>query len=144
MIDNHTSSYRKYNKIIEYVNGDFIVRSLGIDESPIIQDRYVVESTADNVFQARHLAGAVVFNSRMWVMGGTDGSQVFQSVHSSTDGKFWTTQAVGQHFVFSPPLLRGCQLLTCFPRYRLPKGDAAAWRNCLPPWRFWPAETDAR
>lgn len=94
MTDNHTSPYRKYNKIIEYVDGDFIVRSLGIDESPIIQDRYVVESTAESVFQNRYFAGAVVFNSRMWLLGGSDGSQVFSSVHSSSDGKFWTTHTV--------------------------------------------------
>ena len=94
MSNNHTSQYRTINKIIEYVNGEFIVRSMGIDESPIIQDRYIVESSADNVFEARHLAGSAVFNSKLWLLGGADGSRVFQSVHSSSDGKFWTTHTV--------------------------------------------------
>lgn len=94
MEENHSSTHRVLNKIIEYVDGQFIVRNMGIDESPIVQDRYVVETGADNVFDARHLAGSAVFNSRLWLLCGADGSSAMKSVHLSTDGKFWTTHDV--------------------------------------------------
>ena len=91
---NHSSLYRGMNLIIDYVNGSFEVRQMGIDESPVVQDRYVVEASASSVFDERHLAGAIVFNEKLWLIGGEDGSNVFKSVHSSDDGKLWTTYTV--------------------------------------------------
>ncbi|MBI2039527.1 hypothetical protein HYT18_00465 [Candidatus Microgenomates bacterium] len=44
------------------------------------------------VWPARYAHTSLVFNSKMWVMGGTDGTSAKNDVYSSTDGKNWTQE----------------------------------------------------
>ena len=49
-----------------------------------------VPTSGSSKWKARSLHTSVVFNSKIWVMGGYDGTDKFNDVWSSTDGSTWT------------------------------------------------------
>jgi len=49
-----------------------------------------VQTTANAAFSARHAHESVVFNNKMWVIGGYNGYDEVNDVWSSTDGVTWT------------------------------------------------------
>jgi len=44
-------------------------------------------------WRGRYAAGSVVFDGRMWVMGGCGGGRLFNDIWSSADGVHWTLEA---------------------------------------------------
>ena len=63
-------------------------------EKPKLTDLYsweeVTKASGSNKWKARYYHTSVVFNSKIWVMGGYDGTDNFNDVWSSTDGETWT------------------------------------------------------
>ena len=51
---------------------------------------YVKIVTNGDVFSARDSFGTVVFNGKLQVMGGWDGSKFLDDIYSTEDGTMWT------------------------------------------------------
>ena len=63
-------------------------------EKPKLTDLYsweeVTKASGSKKWKARYYHTSVVFNSKIWVMGGYDGTDNFNDVWSSPDGETWT------------------------------------------------------
>lgn len=92
---NNTSAYRTKNKILEYIDGAWVVREMGIDISPQIQNIYTVPSAEDSgLWGGRAYYGGVVWNNEIWIVGGLNDTGALNSVIHSSDGNRWTTEVV--------------------------------------------------
>jgi hypothetical protein len=86
---NHTSAYRTRNKIIEYVGSAWVVREWGIDIVPNIGQIYSGDAETAKFDIALVSHTTLVFNNKMWVIGGYDGSAFSDKCYSSIDGINW-------------------------------------------------------
>jgi hypothetical protein len=57
-------------------------------------------------WKARNLAGAVVFKDKMWIMGGSTGTESLGDIWFSSDGKTWTQSS--EPVPWKPRLAFGC------------------------------------
>ncbi len=87
---NYTSQYRTKNKILDYIDSAWVVREMGFNIVPNIQDVSAIATAGIGLLGARSDYGSAVFDNRIVVVGGVKATGVVGDVHYSTDGKRWT------------------------------------------------------
>jgi hypothetical protein len=89
-LTNQSSQYRTRNKVLDYINGSWVIREMGYSITPNVQEIYPVISTGVGALGARTKFASCVWNNEVWVHGGTDSDDVLGDLYRSFDGKQWT------------------------------------------------------
>lgn len=94
MATNHVSAYRTKNKIVEWDSdaSAWAVREMGIDVAPAFQE-LSIEDTAEVTWEGRYAHSVVFFKGKLWLAGGTDGTNDLPGLYYSSDGVTWVVAA---------------------------------------------------
>lgn len=91
---NSTSSYRTISKILDYSNGSWTIREIGINIAPAIQNVFAINAEGQGLWDGRAYYAGCVWNNEIWIVGGINGNGILNSVVHSPDSATWTTEVV--------------------------------------------------
>jgi dihydrofolate reductase len=91
---NNKKSTWTYSIVVDFssTSGGFVKNFLDLLIKPWTQ------ATASAGFSTRRSHSSVVFDGKIWVIGGTDGTNIFNDVWSSSDGITWTRATASAGF----------------------------------------------
>lgn len=91
---NSVSSYRTISKILDFIDGAWVVREMGINIAPAIQNIFAVNAEGLGLWDGRAYYASCVWNNEVWIVGGVNDNGFLNSVVHSSDGGTWITEVV--------------------------------------------------